>query len=179
MSILQYVNSIQIPNTMWLMERPLNSSQGLDQQSNWESEITWSHSLSKGGCPLEQYFCCNFLASRTSPMTGLLRASTMIPHVGLSLVVNHVTMTSLSWSPGLVYWTLNRSKLPTSTRSWMPRLYHLARHGKSSLRTVARSAVPKGGPEMVMWGRSINFKLFTSITQRTLKHKQVGESGWR
>jgi len=73
----------------------------------------------------------------------------MAPHVGLSLVVNHVLSTSLSWSLGSLYLVLKQSKMPTSTRSWTPRLYHLAQHGKVSLRTVARSAMPKGAPEVV------------------------------
>ena len=74
-------------------------------------------------------------------MTGLLRAWAMASHVGFSLVVNHILMTSLSWSPGSSYWIISRSKPPTSTQSWMPRSYHLSQHGKSSLQTVARSAM--------------------------------------
>ena len=107
------------------------------------------HSPSTGGCTLEQYFCCSSLASCASSMTGLLSASTMALHVGFSLVVNHVIKTSLSWSPGSLYWILRQFKVPTATWSWMPRLYHLARHEKVSLRTVARSAVPKRAPESV------------------------------
>jgi len=73
-------------------------SPGLDQQPNWESEIPWSHLPSTG--PLEQYFSCSFIDSMTSPMTGLLRAWAMASHVGLTLVVNHILITSLSWSQG-------------------------------------------------------------------------------
>ena len=82
-------------------------------------------------------------------MTGLLRASIMPPHVAVSIDVNHVFKTSLSWSRGSLYWALMLSKVPTSTRSWIPRLYHLARHPKVSLTTVARSVMPKGAPEIV------------------------------
>ena len=107
------------------------------------------HSPSTDDCPLEQYFLCSSLARFASSMTGLLTASTMAPHVEFSLVVNQVLTTSLSWSPGSLYWTLKQSKVPTATRSWMPRLYHFARQGKMSFKTVARSSVPKGGPEAI------------------------------
>ena len=82
-------------------------------------------------------------------MTGLLRASIMPPHVGFSIDVNQTFTTSLSWSPGSSYWTLMQFKVFTFTWSWIPRLYHLARHGKVALRTVARSAIPNAAPEMI------------------------------
>ena len=122
--------------TLSIMERPLNP------KVKRESHL-------QGGCPLEQYFCCSSIDSRTSPMTGHLRASTMASQVGVSLVVNHLLMTSLSWSPGSLYWTLMESKLPTSNRSWMPRSYHLVRHKKISLKMLARSAMPKDEPKTV------------------------------
>ena len=117
--------------------------------SDFDSKVTLIHVPSIGGCPLEQYFSCSFLANWISPMTVLLRASAMAPHVGFSLDVNHVRKTSLSWSPGSPYWTLKRSKVPTSTWSWTPRLYHLEQHGKVPLWTAARSVMPKGAPETV------------------------------
>ena len=126
------------------MERPSNPKVKVQSNNQMRLQI---HSPSTGGCALEQYFRCSSIASRASPMTGLLRASTMAPHVGLSLIVSQVCRTCLSWRPGSLYWSLKESKVLTSTRSRRPRSYHLARHRKVSLKTVARSLMPK--PETV------------------------------
>ena len=113
------------------------------------------HSPCTAWCPSGQYFCCTSLASWFSPMTGVLRASARVPQVGQSLVVTHARSTSLNWSPGSLNWTLRQSRVPMSTRSWMPRLHHLARHGKVSFMSVRRSAMPKGAAVLVdvkwMW----------------------------
>jgi len=112
----------------------------------------WSHTVHSpciDRCPSGQYFCCTSLASWFSPMTELLRASARVPQVGLSLVVTHARSTSLNWSPGSLNWTLRQSRVPMSTWSWIPRLHHLARHGKVLFMSVRRSAMPKEAAVLV------------------------------
>ena len=125
---------------------PLRTSMEEPNSDYWATQV---YSPSTGVWPLKQYLCCSSMASRESSMTGLLRASITPSHVGLSVDVNQAFTTSLSWSPGSSYWTLMQSKVLMSTWSWMPRLYHLARHRKVSLRMVLRSAILNGAPEMI------------------------------
>ena len=148
-SIWSRSDLIRLLATTLSFHKHVPSNQEVPQRPWWFLVSHNVHSPCTAWCPSGQYFCCTSLASWFSLMTGLLRASARVPQVGQSLVVTHARSTSLNWSPGSLNWTLRQSRVPMSTRSWIPRWHHLARHGKVSFMSVRRSAMPKGAAVLV------------------------------
>ena len=101
------------------------------------------------GCPItevsdtgmdKQYLRCKSAASLTSPTVLLLRASTMLVHVGAEgEVFSHVLRVSLRQCEGSSYCSLMASSVPTLIRSCKPILYHFARTSFNSSITTNRS----------------------------------------